>query len=471
MKSFLRRALFLALATLLTLPLISTPALAGLLGGKMGITEENELGRKFDELVRAQMPMIEDPLITTYVDDIVKKIVEAKAPMPFTIKSAVIRNESMNAFAIPGGFIYVFTGLIEKAHTEDELAGVIAHELGHVSQRHVASRLEKQSTLNIATTIASLAAIFIGGGSNVAQGVAISAAAASQAALLTYSQQDENEADHVGFNSMVKAGYNPIGMRDMFDTMLKLKWYGDSSGLPSYLSTHPGLSQRIGYLQDRIDRMPPQFSARITDYQKLHEVQMVIRAHYTPVELAQGYYADIPDKDKTALDFVGQGSVLYRLKKMSEAEPLFQHALTMAPGMPLILREAGIFFFQYGKYDKALPLLQQAAIRNPKDAVSLFYTARIQDESGDKQGALETMSRVLKQVPRDWEIHFHMGKILGELGNTFEAHKHLALSAIYSRDMRQVRFHMEKARQAAKTPEQEQELKEVEELSEKGKLS
>ena len=283
-----------------TLTLVFMPVMTAhgsfLPGNKITIRQENEMGRNFDHLIRSQMAMVGDTYITDYVAEIVARIVQGKRPMPFRIKSAVVANPILNAFAIPGGYIYIFTGLIQAVNTESELAAVIAHELGHVSQRHVASRIEKQKMISLLATAGTLAGLFLGiavGGDSAAKaGTALmmGSSGLATAAMLQYSQEDEREADHIGLNSMVKAGYNPTGMPNTFEVMMKNRWFDSGSQMPTYLSTHPGLSERITYLNDRITRMPPVFLERKDDNTRLVKIQVLVRSHMSPPKTALAYW-------------------------------------------------------------------------------------------------------------------------------------------------------------------------------------
>jgi predicted Zn-dependent protease len=459
-------ALMAALALILS-PMAT--ARAGLLpDNKLTIRQENEMGRNFDQIVRAQMPMVGDTYITDYVDQLVQKIVQAKRPMPFRIKSAVIANPILNAFAIPGGYIYIFTGLIQDVTSESQLVGVISHELAHVSQRHVASRIEKQSKVALLSIAGLLAGVFLGVAGNnsaakVGQALMVGSQGAATAAMLGYSQDDEREADQVGMNSLVMAGYNPKGMPETFEIMLKNRWFDSGSQMPTYLSTHPGLSERITYLNDRIKRMPAAFLDRKDDNTTLHKVQMLVRAKMSPASSAKAYWDDKNIKEYTPFDYVGRGIVLERLKDRDEARKAFEQALQLDGEEPIIVREAGIFYFKAGEHDKAFKYLQKAAIKNKRDALAIFYMARLQAEAKDYAQAETNMRKVLEIVPEDSEVYQHLGMILGESGDSFGGNINLAYAAIYSNNLRKARYHYQQAASSVQpekqTEAQKKELK------------
>jgi len=458
-------ALIAAVATVLA-PLPA--ARAGLLGpDKLTIRDENRLGSQFDRIIRTRMSMVGDSYITTYVDDVVQRIVAAKRPMPFKVKSAVIANSVLNAFAIPGGYIYIFTGLIQEVTSESQLAGVIGHELAHVSQRHVAQRIEKQKTVGMLAMAGVLAGALIGiaggsGSGQAAQAMIMGSQGLATTAMLGYSQDDEREADHVGMNSLVKAGYNPNGMPQTFEIMLKNRWFDSgSSQTPSYLSTHPGLSDRIIYLKDRIARMPPSFSERKDDNTMLHKIQVLIRSKMSDAATAKAYWDTKPKNEYTAMDWIGVGNVELRLKDKDEARKAFEKALAMDREDSLVCREVGIYYFKEGNYAEAFKFLQKAIIKHRQDAVGLFYMARLQAENKDYSRAIANLRQVLAMVPEDAEVHYHLGMILGESGDAFGGNLNLAYASVYSGDMRKANYHRQQAAALATTEEQKQSLNDL----------
>ena len=160
----------------------------------------------------------------------------------------------------------------------------------------------------------------------------------------------------------------------------------------------------------------------------------------------------------TAMDHAGRGIVLERLKRRDEAGAAFAKALEMGKNDQLVHREAGIFFFKTGERKQAFRYLHQAAMHNQRDALALFYLARLQADAGEFSRAEGNMRLVANLVPEDAEVHHHLGMILGESGDAFGGNLHLAYGAVYSRNMRKAKYHAGKAGRLAATGTQKAEL-------------
>lgn len=421
--------------------------------------DERELGEKLHAMIRAQMPIIEDPVVTNYVQDMINRISLHVPSQPWEFKSTVIRSNQFNAFAAPGGFVYVYSGLILHCKHEADLAGIMSHELAHVTQRHIAKRFEKQQIIGPAAMLLTLAGAFMGG-SEVGQAMMAGSQAAAASAMLAYSRQDEREADQVGMNYLVAAGYNPKGMVRGFE-VLKRKQYTSGGAIPTYLSTHPGLMERIGYISDRLLRMPPEYVQRPDNDLRFHKVQTILRAHYSDPTIALRYY-NKEDTDMSCLDFMGKAIVLSRLHRISEARSFFVKALNCGKQDPLVLREVGRFYFEIGNFEEAGPLLQKSLLLDSKDLMTLFFYARMLSEQGEYKQAIKYMKKIADKVPDDAEVRQALGTMYGQTGDLFRAHLELAYAAMYQNNKKQVAFHQQEAQRYAKTKLQEDEIKELE---------
>jgi beta-barrel assembly-enhancing protease len=215
------------------------------------IEKEIALGKQLAQQVERQSKIVNDPVIAEYVNRVGQNLVRnSDAKVPFTIK--VIDGEEVNAFALPGGFFFVYTGLILKADTEAELAGVMAHEIAHVAARHGTRAATKGELAQIGMIAASIVIPYGWTGYAVQQ----AASMIIPIGFLTFSRANEREADHLGLQYMYKAGYDPGAFVDFFEKIETLE-KRKSGSVAKVFSTHPQTDDRIKASQGEIEKDLP----------------------------------------------------------------------------------------------------------------------------------------------------------------------------------------------------------------------
>jgi predicted Zn-dependent protease len=463
------RALRAALAGLLAIILFFAPAIpdrpalwplgeaAAALFGEFGIKDEEELGRKFEVLIRSRLPLIEDPEIKSYIQGIVDRLDRAIPPHPFPFTANVLLHYSMNAFAVPGGNVFATTGLILELNHEAELAGVLAHELAHVTQRHVALRIERGQFISVASLLGALAGLFLGGG-QAGQALMAGSMAAGQASMLNYSRADETDADTMGMQYLVRAGYPPRGMGDAFRIIRSNQW-AKGTEIPEYLSTHPDVGRRVAEAEARMRSLPPDLRDRRDHDETFRRIQILIAARHEDPARAVRRFDSAPPDDAIAL--MGKAILAARRNRMAEAAALFDRAVGAQPDNALIRREAGRFYYATGD-KRAAPMLEKALQLDSRDIMAQFFYARTLDETGNKQGAHAYYEQVLRAVPEDSEVHYTYGRSLGEAGSRFAAYLHLTYSAIYENNAGKVRQWLKQARALAATTAEKERLTRLE---------
>jgi beta-barrel assembly-enhancing protease len=229
------------------------------------IDKEIAMGKQMAAEVQRQAKILDDTIITEYVNRVGQNLVRnSDAKVPFTFQ--VIDDDTLNAFALPGGFIFVHTGLIHTAETEAEMASAMAHEIAHVAARHMTRQACRAQIANIA----AIPLIFLGGlpGYVIRQGAGM----AIPMTFLTFSRGFEAEADYLGLQYLYAAGYDPNASIDMFEKMMSLEKRKPGS-IAKAFSTHPLNEDRLRKTQAEIDKILPQKAEYIVNTSEYMEVR------------------------------------------------------------------------------------------------------------------------------------------------------------------------------------------------------
>ncbi len=232
-----------------------------------GISQQQEvqMGVEYAQQINAQLPIVQDPELNRYINVLGDSIARLTSRANLDWHFFIVDAKDVNAFAVPGGFVYVNRGLIERTDRMDEVAGVLGHEIGHVVRRHTVKQMEKAQGANIGVTLACVLTSVCN--SQVA-GAAINIAGG--AVFARFSRQDEAEADQEGFNNVVRAGISPVGMVTMFQKLIAERKSRPGS-VEAWFRTHPLEEDRVAAIQARINQIPRATLARLgTDTRNFH---------------------------------------------------------------------------------------------------------------------------------------------------------------------------------------------------------
>jgi predicted Zn-dependent protease len=238
------------------------------------LEKEMALGHQLATEVRRQAKLLGDPIVNEFVNRLGQNLVRnSDAKVPFTFE--VIEADKLNAFALPGGFVFVNTGLIEAAETEAELAGAMAHEIAHVAARHAT----RQATRGQLLDYGSIPLIILGGWAGVAarQGAGL----AIPMGVLSFSRGFETEADLLGLQYMYKAGYDPTASIDLFERMLSLEKRNPGT-IAKVFSTHPMTDDRIARTQKNIAELLKDRPEYVVTTSEFNEVRDRLKTRYVP---------------------------------------------------------------------------------------------------------------------------------------------------------------------------------------------
>jgi len=349
------------------------------------VKSEKEMGREFAQEAAKKLPLVDDPDILEYVAHVGAPIVEAAQPMSYKFRFHVVKSPTLNAFAVPGGHIYLFSGLLLRARHEGEIAGVMAHELSHVKHRHTAQMIGKGTLVSLTSLAAAIAGAAATGGEG-GQAVMVGALGAGQAAMLAFTREFEQEADRYGLLYMYQAGYDPRGLLDFFDMMMREQRFS-AGRIPPYLLTHPLSTDRMGQIEHLIQlhRLEVAQPRKLADF---HRFQALLQAE------------------------VGSST---------QVVPLFKQRVEEAPGDPRAWHQLGLVYLRYGWVQEALVALSRSLELDPQLASAWADLAMLQSRMGRWEEAQAMFLRALELRPEHGPFLAMMGEAMIQKGSPKEA--------------------------------------------------
>jgi predicted Zn-dependent protease len=439
-----------ALAEDIKLPDIGSPADAVL-----SKNDEARIGAAIMRQINASGKVVKDPQVTEYVNEIGHRVAAFANNGDYKFTFFVIDDPTINAFALPGGYIGVHTGLLEATRTEDELAGVLAHEIAHVTQRHIARAVaanQRQSMLSTAIMLgAVLAGAFGAVGGDAMQGAIAVAQGTAAQAQINFTRIHEHEADRIGMSALADAGFDPDGMASFFEVISRSAGPSESR-MPEFLRTHPVSSDRIAEARSRARSYPPVRTEDSTNY-GIARARLVVARYDQPEEaveflsrqptdyqtarwqyaLAVAYLADdqyskslrifeeLTNREPEVIAYhIGLAEAQLELEQLDEAAGTFERALELFPrNVPLVVSYARALL-RFGDAEKShailldlfnntspspdqVLLIARAAIAADEVAEAHYYRAEYSFMTGDLIGGINFLRQGL-QVPNLKEI-------------------------------------------------------------------
>jgi len=372
------------------------------------VEEEKKYGKEIFHQIANSVPINNDPYISLYLQDI-KKRIEEVASLPFPITLTVIQSQTVNAFATVGGYIYMTTGLIAFSETEEELAGVLAHELAHITRRHIAKRVEKEKYINIGILATMLAGIMVGGDTQAKQAIIAGGQTAAYALSLKYSRDDEEDADKTGAIFADKAGYNATGVAVF---LKRLRISSGEPTIPQYLLTHP-------YHEERIIRIENTWSDSKTKHNTAFYPYLVVRAnvlHRPPGAGSKEIWLNKHKQDKHS-PFNAYGAMLAFMSTGNISESVKIASTIKSPYRELFVGEALVHGRRFAEAVEVLKYKQ--------DPISKMFLAKAYDGQGNIEMAAKTYRDLLPYGPVFPEIYYRLGMLTGRMGLEGMGHEYL----------------------------------------------
>nr|WP_237467910.1 M48 family metalloprotease [Vibrio stylophorae] len=368
----------------------------------LSIEMESQYGDAYMRMLRASRPIISDPVLQSYINDLGNQLVanasDVKTPFTFFL----IRNSEVNAFAFFGGYVGLHTGLFLHAQDESELASVMAHEIAHVTQRHLARSMEEQAKRSPAALAAMIGSLLLAAASPEAGIAAIHATtAANMQGQINYTRSNEQEADRVGIETLYRSGFDPYGMPNFFGRLADQFRY--VSKPPAMLLTHPLPESRITDSRLRAEQYPRQLDQ---NHLAFHLAKARVIARFSGLQAqqsrdwfirrqakAQGVFAD-------SLQY-GLAIVALDQHQYQQAQTLLNPLLKKSPNNRFYLDVATDIDLGLKRYDIAAKRLENALKLAPDNAVLELNLANVYLNSKQYAPAIRLLQRYTHQRPNE----------------------------------------------------------------------
>ena len=427
-KSFVWLAtLLLTIAAGVPAAEINLPDMGSPADAVLSKNDENQLGRAIMRQIRASGELVEDPQVTEYINEIGHRLAaQANVDGNHEFSFFVVDNPVINAFALPGGFIGVHTGLLEATRSEDELAGVLAHEVAHVTQRHIARSLhasQRQSILSTAIMLGAILAGAAGGGGDVMQGAIAVAQGTAAQQQINFTRSNEYEADRVGISALAAAGFDPQGMGSFFEVISRGTTPIEGR-VPEFLRTHPVSSARIAEARGRARSYQPVHTTDSINY-GIARARLLVASRDSP-EDAVAFFERESYELQSDPERYGRAVAYLRAGQNRDALRIFEELANKDP--EVIAYHIGLADAQlaFESIAEALDTFERAHALFPRNLPLTIHYAEALLQAGQPKRAHEMLLDLLNNTPPTPEQVRLIAKAAIEAGEIAEAHYYMA---------------------------------------------
>ncbi|WP_227006683.1 beta-barrel assembly-enhancing protease [Shewanella donghaensis] len=360
------------------------------------LEKEMVYGDAYMRVIRSSAPIISDPVLNQYMSELGNKLVAHATGVKTPFYFFLLRNDEINAFAFFGGHVGVHTGLFLNADTESELASVLAHEITHVTQRHLARSLEAQEKSSTATIVGMLGAILL---TIAAPQAGMAALATTQAlstqARINYTRLHEREADRIGMRTLADAGFDPNGAADFF-SKLAIR-YRFTTTPPQMLLTHPLPESRITDARNRATQYPNRYIPDQLNYQ-LAKARIQVRFSGYSDEAAISIFDKQLRRDSYTFKsaaLYGRALALFRVKRFEESETIIDELIAANPNNLFFIDTKTDLLAQKEDFDGAIKMLMHHHKLKPTSQVVSANLANIYVEAGQPEKAIPLLEDLI----------------------------------------------------------------------------
>lgn len=406
------------------------------------VREEQRLGDMFRRELERRVYFIEDPFIREYINEVGELVSRNARSHPFEYHFYVFYDPRINAFAAPAGQVFVTTGLLMEAEDESELAGVLCHEIAHVSHRHVARMIQQQQGIALPTIVGIMAGMLVRD-PEVGQAIIAGTLAGQMSLSLSYTRSDEEEADQYGLVYLQRAGYDPRGIIRFLGRLIKE--YGVESGVfAPYLLTHPPLIRRVSYLETLV---PPGYDQPVAPPDHgLGRVQVTVIGQNREVSEAREYFQRILEEDpEDPHAHFGMGLIHRRAKEWEKALEEFEWVRRRDDRDVQVLWEIGMTYLDSGQYESAIRIFREEAAVEKDNKYFHYELGRALHKAGQYEEAVKAYLKAVTLDPDMPAANYQLGMIHGEHEQFGRAHRYLGRYFQLCGEWEKARFHFQKA--------------------------
>jgi predicted Zn-dependent protease len=412
--------------------------------------QEQILGQQWMRAYRAQVATSSDPIIIDYLESLFDRLLPYSQLPRKHVDLLVADNNSLNAFAVPGGIIGIHTGLFNHAKTENQLAAVITHEMAHLSQRHYARSIELQKNMLIPTLAGLLAGLVLAANSNGDAGMAaiMTTQAAALQSRLSFSRQNEQEADRIGLQTMIDAGIDPHAAGDMFEEMMRASRFYRRP--PEYLLTHPISERRVADARNRASRAPRIEQPDNPDYQ-IVRTRVRVNAQETPQQAIK-LFKDEVEKGSENLYASRYGLALSYMNagEFAQARDTINALIQTDPERISYLILQAEIESHAERHRQSLSHFESLLKTHPESYPVKIRYAEALMRAGSYTPCVELLNRLARTRPNDDYVWYLLAEVNGLAGDILGVHQSRAeyfiLNGVYDRAATQLRLGLQKAR-------------------------
>jgi predicted Zn-dependent protease len=386
--------------------------------------DESRISRQFRREAKKQLTFVTNPEIEGFVDQIGRRLLSVMGAQTFEYRFFVVSDSALNAFSVPGGSIYIYTGLLDRVKSTSELAGVMGHEIIHAKDHHMA-RMSGPDPLSL---LGLLGMVLARGGAG-AQAAGAIGQALSATRQFAFSRQLELEADTLGLKYMAQAGYDPKGMLSFMKTMDQQNAL-IASGVPPYLLTHPVTKERIANIERIISSLPERAAMRETP-DAVRRLQTLLRLdrHEEDSIIAESERA-LSEQPNNAEARHYLAIAQYAQGKVPQARENFEKARGLDPHRPGIDRDLGRLYSQAGEFPLAREAFDRAIRAEPRDAVNYLYLGEMYERDNNMREAANAYLNATNLAPYSALALNRLGVAYGRMNRPGEGYYYIGRSML-----------------------------------------